>query len=599
MKQILRKKNQNGFTIIEVVVGIFILGILLVGVMSSFGALNKATRGAREQTVLSSLSIQNLEIVRNIPYSDIGTINGNPNGTLPDLVNATTSTIEGQQYKVYYEVTYIDDPADGTILAGTDPSPNDYKQVKMFVKRVSNNKITNFTTNISPKGLEGINNAGALSLRVFDATGVPVPNANLNIQSVGISPSIVLDRQTDSNGNWIEVGLPSGVNAYHITASKSGYVTDQTYPPSESNPNPTKPDATIINGQVTQVSFSIDLPSSLTIRTQNQSCVGINGVSMNVRGAELIGATPNVYKYNQNSASSGGQVALTGLAGDTYTPTLLTGQGYIIYGTSPIQQISVLPDTNQIFTMILGPASTNSLLVIVKDAATGAALEGATVQLHYGGSTPADYYGTTGGNVWQQISWVGGTGQVDYTNTTKYFTDDGKIDVSTTPTGVRLKKTGSKYQLSGVLESSSFDTTGASNFTTISWNPPSQTSGTTLKFQVATNNDNSTWNYKGPDGTSATYYTTPGTSLNSIHDNDRYIRYKAFLSTTNNKRTPVLSNITINYVAGCFSPGQTIFPNLTASSSYTLTVSMPGYQTHIDSNLNINGNQSWEVDLSP
>lgn len=567
--------------------------------MGSFGALNKATRGAREQTVLSSLSTQNLEIVRNVPYSDIGTINGNPNGTLPDLVNATTSTIEGQQYKVYYEVTYIDDPADGTILAGTDPSPNDYKQVKMFVKRVSNDKITNFTTNISPKGLEGINNAGALSLRVFDATGVPIPNANLNIQSVGLNPAIVLDRQTDSNGNWIEVGLPAAVNAYHITASKSGYVSDQTYPLTVANPNPTKPDATITNGQVTQISFSIDLPSSLTIRTQSQSCVGIDGVNMNVRGAELIGTTPNVYKYNQNSASSGGQVALTGLSGDTYTPTLLTGQSYIIYGTSPIQQISVLPDTVQIFTMILGPASTNSLLVIVKDAATGAALEGATVQLRYSGSTPADYYGTTGGNVWQQINWTGGTGQADYSNPTKYFTDDGKIDVTTTPTGVRLKKTGSNYQLSGVLESSAFDTTGSSNFTTISWNPPSQTSGTRLRFQVATNNDNSTWNYKGPGGTSATYYTTPGTSISSIHDNDRYIRYKAFLSTTNNKRTPVLSNVTINYVAGCFSPGQAMFPNLTASSNYTLTVSMPGYQTHVDSNLNINGNQSWEVDLSP
>ncbi len=593
------QKKQLGFTLIEVVVGIFILGVLLVGVMGSFSALSKATRGARQQTVLTSLSSQYLEIVRNIPYSKVGTINGNPNGTLPDLNNAFTANIEGQQYKIYYEVTYIDDPADGTITAGTDPAPNDYKQVKMFINQTSTNKITDFVTNVSPKGLEGINNAGALSLKVFDQTGIAIPSADIHIQSVGISPAIVLDRQSDSSGNWIEVGLPAGTNAYHITVSKSGYVSDQTYPISGGNPNPTKPDATVSNGQVTQISFSIDLPSSLTIKTQNQSCSDLNGINMNVTGSALIGTTPNVYSYNQNSTSSSGQVALTGLAGDTYTPTLLTGQSYMIYGTSPIQQISVLPDTSQIFTMILGPASTNSLLVIVKDAATGAALEGATVHLHYGGSTPADYYGTTGGNVWQQITWTGGSGQADYTVTNKYFADDGNIDVATSPTGVRLKKSGSKYQLSGNLTSSTFDTTGASNFTTISWNPPSQSAGTTLQFQVATNNDNSTWNYKGPDGTASTYYATPGSSINSIHDNDRYIRYKAFLSTTSNKKTPVLSNITVNYVAGCFSPGQTIFPNLTASSSYTLTVTMPGYQDHIDSNLNINGNQSWEVNLSP
>ncbi len=592
-------KTQSGFTIIEVLIGIFILGVLLVGVMGSFSALSRATRGAREQTVLSSLSTQYLEIVRNIPYSDVGTINGNPNGTLPDLTNAFSSTIEGKQYKIYYEVTYIDDPADGTIVAGTDPSPNDYKQVKMFIKRLSDNQITNFLTNVSPKGLEGISNAGALSLRVFDQTGVAVPSADIHIQSVGLTPAIILDRQSDSSGNWIEVGLPAGTNVYHITVSKTGYVGDQTYPISGGNPNPTKPDATVTNGHVTQISFSIDLPSNLTIRTQNQSCAAVNGINMNVRGAALIGTTPNVYNYNQNSSSSSGQVALTGLAGDTYTPTLLTGQSYIVYGTSPIQQISVLPNTTQIFTMILGPASTNSLLVIVKDAATGAALEGANVQLHYGGSTPADYYGTTGGNVWQQINWTGGSGQADYTVTNKYFADDGNIDVTTAPTGVRLKKVSNKYQLSGNLTSSTFDTTGSSNFTTISWNPPSQTSGTTLKFQVASNNNNTTWNYKGPDGTASTYYTTPGSSINSVHDNDRYIRYKAFLSTTSTSKTPVLSNITINYVAGCFSPGQTIFPNLTASSSYTLTVTMPGYQTHIDNNLNINGNQSWEVNLSP
>lgn len=592
-----KKYTQQGFTLIEVIIGIGILGVLLVGVLSSSTLLQRSTRLAREQIVLSSLSSQYLEVVRNLPYSDVGTINGNPNGTLPDLANAFTSTIEGQQYKIYYEVTYVDDSSDGTIAAGTDPSPNDYKQVKMLILRVSTNKVTTFLTSVSPQGLEGLSNAGAIFVKVFDASGQPVDAANVRIQSVGVTPAIILDRETDSSGNWIEVALPAGTNRYNIVVSKTGYIGSQTYPISVSNPNPVKPDATVLNGQVTQVSFTIDIPGNLTIKTLNQSCQNVSGVSMNVKGENLIGTTPNVYEYNQNSTSSGGQVSLTNIRTDTYTPTLLTGQSYTVYGTSPIQEILVLPGSSQVFSLILGPASTHSLLVIVKDAATGAALEGATVRLYKNGV--GDYYGTTGGNVWQQISWTGGSGQADYSNTTRYFVDNGNIDVSTTPTGVRLKKIGSNYQLSGTLESSAFDTGGSSNFTTIGWNPTSQTSGTTLKFQVASNNDNLTWNYTGPNGTDTTYYTTPGTSLNSVHDGDRYIRYKAFLTTTNNKRTPVLSNVNINYVAGCFSPGQAMFPNLTSGTGYTLDVSLSGYQTHTDSNLNINGNQVWEVLMTP
>ena len=79
---------------------------------------------------------------------------------------------------------------------------------------------------------------------------------------------------------------------------------------------------------------------------------------------------------------------------DTYTPTLLSGQSVIVYGTSPVQKISVLPGTTQTFTMILGGNSTpNSLLVLVKDATSGAALEGASVTLSQGGKPRfnADY----------------------------------------------------------------------------------------------------------------------------------------------------------------------------------------------------------------
>lgn len=133
-----------------------------------------------------------------------------------------------------------------------------------------------------------------------------------------------------------------------------------------------------------------------------------------------------------------------------YTPTLLTGQSWVVRGTSPIQQIAVAPGSSQTFTMILGTNTTaNSILVIVKDGSTGAALEFATVHLQKGGSTPQDYYGTTGGSVWVQQDWTGGAGQTNWSTTTPdmYTTDDGNIDVNSAPTGVRLKKVSGLTQM--------------------------------------------------------------------------------------------------------------------------------------------------------
>ena len=586
-----------GFSLIEMVAAVAVFAILVTGVLALYTIMIRSVKAGQEQTVLASLATNYLEIVRNIPFSQVGTVHGNPGGSLADDTAPISVVIAGITYQIYYEVTYIDDPADGTVLAGTDPAPDDYKQVKMNIKNTSTGAITAFSSNVTPLGLEGLTNAGALLVKVFNATGQPIANAAVHIQN--ISGSIILDRTTDVAGNWIEVGLPEGVNIYHVVVTKNGYSTDQTYPITVSNPNPTKPDPTIVNGQVTQVSFSIDLLSNLTIKTLDSFCAPLSGIGVNVAGAKLIGTNPNVLKFNNNYTSAAGQIALNNIEWDNYTPTLLTGQNLMVLGTSPIQQISVLPGTSQTYTIILGTQTTNSFLVIVKDSSSGTALEGAVVHLRKGGSTPQDYYATTGGSIWVQNDWTGGSGQASFTSVDKYFTDDGNVDINSVPTGLRLKKITGRYVASGQLVSSTFDTGAASNFTTITWQPTSQNPSTTLRFQIATNTDNATWDYKGPDGTAATYYTVPGSNIAVVHDNDRYMRYKVFLDTTDDKQTPVLTNIGINYVSGCFTPGQVIFGNLTAGNNYDLDVTLGGYQVFTANNLNISGNQSMEVLLSP
>lgn len=608
-----RAGRSFGFSSLELIIGIAVFVILASGALAVVSSLTTTVKIAREKTILNSLVAADLEIVRNLPYSDVGTLTGNPSGSLPDAPNPKNITSQGQSYQIYYEVTYLDDAADGTILSNpVDTAPNDYKQVKMFVRNVATGKLTTILTNIAPKGLEGLSNAGALIVNVFDAVGQPVANANVRIENTLLNPDIILDRTTNNSGQVIEVGLPASVNGYHIVASKTGYSSDQTYPISVGNPNPVKPDATIITGQVTQVSLAIDLVANLNIATVDEQCDPVSGVDVNVRGAKLIGTAPDVFKYNQNHVSNGsGLIPLNGIEWDTYTPTLLAGEPYTILGTSPIQQITVLPNTSQTFTFVLGSAVTNSLRVIVKDAATGAAIEGAQVYIIKGGDSSQAGTRLSGGSVWVQYDWTDGPGQGEWLDEEKYFVDDGNVDINSAPTGVRLKKVSGDYMASGWLESSAFDTgTSNNDFSIITWGPTSQNPATTLRFQIASSDDPAgPWTYLGPDGTAGTYYSVSGSSIASVHNSDRYMRYKAYFSTTDTKQTPVLTSININYVSGCATPGQVTFtevgtppsgPNpLTAGNNWHMEVSAPGYQTEIVDPLDLSGNIVYEVLMAP
>lgn len=626
IKQAQSVKSGAGFTIIELVVSMAIFAILISGVLGVSAAVSQSTKAAREKIVLSSLAVNYMEIVRNLPYSQVGTLLGNPNGTLPDCPlsqrpacpNAFSQIIEGNTYKIFYEAVYIDDSADGLATSPTpDLAPADYKQVKMSILKLPDGQITDFVTSVVPLGLVSSVNTGALSIQVIDAQGQPVTGANIHIQYPTSSPfSLNVDRVSDAGGNWEEAGLVPAVNNYRVVVSKPGYSTDQTYPITVLNPNPTKPDATIVNGQVTKLAFSIDLLSNLTIQTVDQFCNSINGVGVNVVGAKLIGTNPNIPKfsslfYSGPSAYPSGQILLNNIEWDTYTPSLASTSSYTIAGTSPIQKIDVLPNTSQVFTMYLQSGIVDSsLLVIVKDSATGAPLEGAAINLQKGGSNPQDYYGVSGGSVWLQSDWGGGSGVSDWNpdspDTYEQTTGNIFINHSNGSNDVELGKLGNVYVINSTstLESSTFDTLDSSNgFTTLSWLPASQDPAAFLGFQLAGNNDRATWNYIGPDGTANTYYTVPGSSINSSHNGSRYLRYKLFLLTTDNRKTPVLSSMQINYVSGCKAPGQAFFDNLTPSSgnAYTITVTLPGYQTATITGVGIDGNNNppLEILMSP
>lgn len=106
------------------------------------------------------------------------------------------------------------------------------------------------------------------------------------------------------------------------------------------------------------------------------------------------------------------------------------------------------------------------------------------------------------------------------------------------------------------------------SWSTLSWSA-SVPASTDLRFQAAaSNSSNGPFNFVGPNGTGATFFTTSGASLSQFNG-QRYLRYRAFLSTTDSAATPTLNDAT-----ACFATASDA--DLTITNSNGVSTSTAG-----------------------
>lgn len=593
------KNKIKGLTLVEVLISVSILAIILFSIYGGFVKMLEIMSLIRTRELVTNLANEQFEIARNLPYSSVGTVGGIPAGVITEN---QTITRDDKVFLIKTTVRNIDDPFDG-VFGGipNDTSPADRKVVSLTISCALCKNFTSseFTTYVSPKNLETASTNGALVIRVFDAAGLPVSDADVSIVNSSVSPAVNLTDQTNTSGILTLVDAPPSLGGYKITVTKSGYSTDQTYPVGASgNPNPTKPNATVILQQITQLSFEIDKVSSVPVTTINNQCGAISGFDFDFIGTKLIGTNPNKIKHiNSFTTNGSGSASIGSVEWDTYGITGTDGT-YDIIGTNPLLSLGVPPNTTQNMQIITAPKNGRRLVVVVRDQSTGLPVTDAAVTLSKAGYTSTL---TTDEGFINQTDWSLGGGQSLVGDQSMYLSSDGNIDISTSPGDLGLVNGGSSYVSSGNLTSSTFDLGSTSNFKQILWSPsiqPTQTGSDSVRFQIATNNDASTWSFKGPDGTGSTFYTTANQNINSVHNGDQYLRYKVYLSTANSGYSPQVSDISVTYASGCIPPGQVSFSGL-AQATYDLTVSRSGYQS-ISKTVNINTSwQKEEIIIAP
>lgn len=256
-------KEKGGFTLIDLLVASVIVGLVFVAILGAFRIALKAIQLSYLKSTALALANQKIELARNLPYEKVGTVGGIPSGIIPQTENITRNRVE---FTVKTTVLYIDDPFDGT--APDDPVPTDYKRIKVKVSWQAGHPGEVFLiSDIAPPGVEGESEGGTLFISVFDSQGQPVVQADVHIENDNVDPPINADYQTDSNGNLVIPGAPESIESYKITVTKPGYSTDRTYGKDEVD-NPDKPHATVLKGELTEISFSIDKVSTFEVYTK-------------------------------------------------------------------------------------------------------------------------------------------------------------------------------------------------------------------------------------------------------------------------------------------------------------------------------------------
>ena len=592
-------KNCKGFTLVEVLVGTAIFLIVAVAFYGAFVSLIQLAAGSQARTLAVELADEQFEIVRNMPYTSVGLTNGIPVGILPQI---QTLTRGGYTFTVNLTVRNIN------LSTSTVQASDKLVEVDVECGTCKDYQPVVLTGQVSPANLQSASNGGALVINVFDANGQPIEDANINVQSVATS-SVQDNDVTDNNGTLNVIGVPPGNSMYHISATKSGFSTDQTYAPGgAAGPTPAKQNSNVLNQQLTTISFAIDKLSSLHFNSVSPACVVVPNYHFSLVGTKTIATTPStIFKYPSTSTSTSGSgtLSLNSMEWDTYTITP-TDTNYDVAGINPPSPFALNPNNSQNVQLVVMPHNPNSLMVTVLDnSSSKLPISGATVELSGAGY---DQTFITGQGYLSQTDWSGGSGQAIMGNANKYSTDNGQVDTSISTGNILMKKSFGLYSTSATatLESSTFDTGTTSNFYSLNWSPLNQPllAGTTsVKFQFATKPTSTstfaTSDYLGPDGTHNTYFTVSGGAINIASNNNEFARYMAYLNTKTATVTPSVADVSFAYTAGCASPGQVLFQGL-STGTYTLTISKTGYTTNTNSGTVVaSGWQQKTVQLGP
>lgn len=297
-----KKEIGAGFTLVEVVVGIFLLLIVFAGIVGAYRLGLRVVGLSKNKITAIAIANHRIEMIRNLPYESVGIVDAVLPQAAGILEPAATETRNDVTFTVAVDVQFATDPADGE---GESDSCNwDYKKASITV---SWNDLfpgqISMSTNIAPRNQVQetqtcLNQPGGiLSIRVFDAVGVAVPSPLIEVYNP--ASLALVDSATPTAG---EHSFPLPVGTYRVDISKDGYSGIRTYGVGEIA-SPDNQNPTVLDGYETDISLSIDRTSLISVDGLSPSGQGNFGDSF--EDGALVSEI-------NNTEIAGGSVRLSG-----------------------------------------------------------------------------------------------------------------------------------------------------------------------------------------------------------------------------------------------------------------------------------------------
>jgi hypothetical protein len=375
---------------LEVLIGMLLLAIVAGGVIEGFAAASSQIGSSRLDEVASKIAQQHLEDIRTMAYSSVGTVGGNPTGT---IAATQTQTSNGITYAVQTSVKYVDDPAQGQPHTYVD-----YKSVTVVVTpQVSVGLPVTETTIVAPPNYASMAGLSTAVVTVVDAVTLQ-PLSNMTVTISG-GPSATRTDLSSANGTVVFAGLtPNPISTsspqydYTVQVNQAGYATDPTTAPSVTT-------AHLSASQTWQVTIKVFQPATLGVNL-------VDSVTGNpITNYSTVSVTAPAPQSDTDSQSgTTGSYTFTTLQGQVIEPSL---SAFAITASADCYASQTLntpiptgyPNlTSQTVTFELVSQGGGHLNATVLDANTNQPISGAQVQISGGQSNLAPVVRTTGSN---------------------------------------------------------------------------------------------------------------------------------------------------------------------------------------------------------
>ncbi|HDO23686.1 MAG TPA: hypothetical protein ENG99_00520, partial [bacterium] len=157
--------RRGGFSLIETLIGTALMLVVFVSIFGVFNMGIKIVGKSKAKAGAIALATERMELIRNLPYKDVGTAGGLVPGNIPQTESIV---LNGINYTRSVFVQYVDDPKDGIGANDENGVTADYKIARVEVNWPGAASPVIFVSNIIPKGIETVAGGGTLKLNVFD-----------------------------------------------------------------------------------------------------------------------------------------------------------------------------------------------------------------------------------------------------------------------------------------------------------------------------------------------------------------------------------------------------------------------------------------------